>query len=61
MIWQDEKCNGDKTLLFLHQLKKWVGEVDCPVVIVWDGASYHRDKRVQALAAEPHPQTLAWL
>jgi len=52
MIWQDEKCNGDKTLLFLHQLKKWVGEVDCPVVIVWDGAFYHRDKRVQALATE---------
>jgi len=45
-------CNGDKTLLFLHQLKKWVGEVDCPVVIVWDGAFYHRDKRVQALATE---------
>ncbi len=52
MIWQDEKCNGDKTLLFLHQLKKWIGEVACPVVIVWDGASYHRDKRVQALATE---------
>jgi transposase len=52
MIWQDEKCNGDKTLLFLHQLKKWVGAVDCPVVLIWDGASYHRDKRVQALAAD---------
>jgi len=52
MIWQDDKCNGDKTLLFLRQLKNWIGEERCRIVIIWDGASYHRDKRVRAFAAE---------
>lgn len=52
MIWEDGQCNGDKTLLFLRQLKDWIGDDTRRVVLVWDGASYHRDKRVRALATE---------
>lgn len=52
MIWQDGKCNGDNTLHFLHHLKSWIGDVPLPVVLVWDGASYHRDKRVRTLASQ---------
>jgi transposase len=52
LIGENGTCNGDTCLLFLHQLKQWIGPVSCPVVIVWDGASYHRDKRVTALAAQ---------
>ena len=51
-IWQDDKCNGEKTIKFLQHLAAWLNESERQVVIIWDGASYHRSKIVRAAAQE---------
>ncbi len=50
-VWEDGPCNGDTTLHFLQQLSHWLGKTDRQVVIIWDGASYHRSKKVRTYAA----------
>lgn len=50
-IWHDGACNGQNTIKFLHHLADWLGDVSCPVVIIWDGAPCHRAKMVQQAAA----------
>lgn len=45
-VWEDGKCNGDTTMNFLHQLSLWRNETHRQVVLIWDGASYHRSKKV---------------
>jgi transposase len=52
LIWHEGKCNGENTIQFLRRLKRWLPESECQVVIIWDGASYHRSKIVQAEAAQ---------
>jgi len=49
-IWHHGKCNGEQTVHFLQQLSAWLNESERQVVIIWDGASYHRSKLVQAEA-----------
>lgn len=51
-IWQDGACNGDNTIEFLRHLQTWLGPSALPTVIIWDGAPWHRDKRVRAAAAD---------
>ena len=51
-IWHEGKCNGENTIKFLQRLSTWLDESERQVVIIWDGASYHRSKIVQAAAAE---------
>ena len=51
-IWTGGKCNGENTIHFLHQLTAWLGPLDKPVFIIWDGAPCHRAKPVQAAAAD---------
>jgi transposase len=51
-LWHEGACNQDNTIQFLHHLVAWRGDVTTPVVIIWDGAPWHRAKRVQAAAAE---------
>lgn len=51
-IWQEGKCNGENTIKFLQRLSTWLDESERQVVIIWDGASYHRSKIVQAAAQE---------
>jgi len=51
-IWHEGKCNGDHTMQFLERLAAWLPPSDCPVVIIWDGASWHRSKEVQAKAQQ---------
>ena len=50
-VWEDGNCNGDTTSHFLHHLAHWLGETDRQVVIIWDGASYHRSQKVRSDAA----------
>lgn len=50
LIWEDGQCNGDTTIRFLQQLATWLGKTDRQVVIIWDGASYHRSKKVRTEA-----------
>ena len=50
-IWNEGNCNGQNTIKFLHHLADWLGQISCPVVIIWDGAPCHRAQIVQAAAA----------
>lgn len=49
-IWNEGRCNGEQTIKFLQRLVQWLDEPDRQLVIIWDGASYHRSKIVQAEA-----------
>ncbi len=46
-IWNEGPCNQDNTIRFLQRLVAWLGPVSCPVVIIWDGAPWHKAHRVQ--------------
>ncbi len=49
-IWQDGKCNGDNTIQFLQQLADRFKDDPRQLVIIWDGASYHRSHLVRTQA-----------
>ncbi len=49
-IWQQGNCNKETTVHFLHHLAEWLGDVSLPVVLIWDGAPWHRAQIVQAAA-----------
>jgi len=51
-VWEDGKCNGDTALRFLQQLSCWLGKTRRQVVLIWDGASYHRSKNVRTYAEQ---------
>jgi transposase len=51
-LWEDGKCNGQTTLHFLHQLSLWLSASDWQVVLIWDGASYHRSDKVRTCAQQ---------
>lgn len=51
-IWNEGNCNQENTVRFLHHLVAWLGEVTCPVVIIWDGAPWHRARLVRDTAAD---------
>lgn len=50
LIWQDGPCNQEQTVAFLARLAEWLGEVTTPIVLVWDGAPWHRARSVQQAA-----------
>lgn len=47
-IWEDGKCNSHTTLDFLQQLATWLDPQQRQVVLIWDGASYHRTQEVRS-------------
>ena len=49
-VWEAGPCNGETTLHFLQQLAHWQGESDRQVILIWDGASYHRSQKVRTAA-----------
>lgn len=51
-LWEDGKCNGATAITFLEQLSHWLGKSDRQVIIIWDGASYHRSKKVRTKAQQ---------
>jgi len=51
-VWEDGKCNGDTALRFLQQLSCWLGKTRRQVVLIWDGASYHRSQNVRTYAEQ---------
>lgn len=50
-IWHDGACNQEQTVTFLHQLAAWLGDMTMPIVLIWDGAPWHRATKVQQAAA----------
>jgi transposase len=51
-LWNEGSCNGQHTAQFLGHLAQWLGDIDRPVLIIWDGAPCHRAKVAQAAAAQ---------
>ncbi len=51
-IWNEGGCNGNNTIKFLRHLAAWLEPSAVPTVIIWDGASCHTAKVVQAEAAK---------
>lgn len=51
-IWNEGACNQANTVRFLHHLADWLGEITCPIVVIWDGAPWHRARLVQEAATE---------
>jgi transposase len=50
-LWQEGSCNQANTVKFLQQLVKWLGPLATPVLIIWDGAPWHKATLVQEAAA----------
>jgi transposase len=50
LIWHEGHCNSDHTICFLARLAAWLNESTRQVVIIWDGAPWHRSRKVQAKA-----------
>ena len=50
LLWEDGSYNKENTVQFLHLLADWLETDTRPVVLIWDGASYHRAQIVQAAA-----------
>ena len=53
-IWPYERANGVLTIDVLERLRREHG--DRPIIIVWDGASYHRSEIVREAAERLHIQ-----
>ena len=50
-IWNEGACNQDHTIAFLHHVAAWIGDAPGEVVLIWDGAPWHKAKRVRAAAS----------
>lgn len=52
LLWHEGNCNGEHTVQFLQRIAAWKGQSDRQLVIIWDGASWHRSQLVQAAAQQ---------
>ena len=52
LIWAEGACNSDATIAFLKKVSAWVPADGRRVVVIWDGAPWHRARRVARAAAE---------
>lgn len=53
LIWNEGNCNKDHTVQFLHRLHEWIKADGRRLVLIWDGAPWHRAKLVSDAAVEP--------
>lgn len=51
LLWNEGNCNTDHTAVFLERVADWAGPTDRRVVIIWDGAPWHRANRLKEMAA----------
>lgn len=42
LIWAEGSCNKENTMQFLRQMKEWIHAQGRSIVVVWDGAPWHR-------------------
>ena len=54
-IWNESNCNKEHTILFLDRVAQWLGHTHKSVVIIWDGAPWHR-----ALLAQQKAEALGF-
>ena len=51
-LWEDGWCDGERTVRFLDELKRWRQDKKGRLVVIWDNAKCHTAKIVKAKAAE---------
>ena len=51
-IWHEGKCNSEHTLQFLQRLTQWLDLADRQLLIIWNGASWHRSQTVRTQAQQ---------
>jgi len=51
LLWEDGWCDGERTVKFLRELKRWREGKKGRVVVIWDNAPCHTAKVVKAEAA----------
>ena len=51
LLWNEGNCNTEYTSQFLTRIAEWVGKTSRRVVIIWDGAPWHRANRLKDQAA----------
>ena len=51
LLWEDGWCDGERTVQFLQELKKWREGKAGELVVIWDNAPCHTAKVVKAEAA----------
>jgi transposase len=52
LIWNEGNCDKQHKAMFLERLKTWLPADGRRVVVIWDGAPWHRAKSVQNKADE---------
>ena len=57
-IWAKGACNSDQTVQFLDQVFEWLNEKERQIIIIWDGAPWHRSKKVHRTAKIKRPLDL---
>lgn len=61
LIWHQDACNSDNTVLFLQHLAQWNPDPDQQVLIIWDGAPWHNRADIVRQQAEQLGFTLIQL
>jgi transposase len=51
-IWHEGKCNGEHTVQFLQRLVAAIARTGRQLVIIWDGAPWHRSQTVRTQAQQ---------
>lgn len=49
-LWQDGPCNAATTVRFLQEVADWLGAGTQRVLLIWDGAPWHRTRAVRQMA-----------
>jgi transposase len=52
LIWNEGNCDTEHTVGFLERVAAWLGKTEHHVVIIWDGAPWHRALRARERAQE---------
>lgn len=52
LIWNEGHCNKEHTEQFLRRVAEWVEPAGRRVVVIWDGAPWHKANVVRQTAAE---------
>ena len=58
-IWAEGACNKETTSEFLQRIDEWVQKRGRRLVVIWDGAPWHRAKMVQQAAQDLNIELVA--
>jgi len=59
LIWAEGACNKETTAEFLHRIEEWAQKKGRRLVVIWDGAPWHRAHMVQQAAQDLNIELIA--